>query len=118
MAVKNKNNCAACGKCCKEYASPLHFNRKDVGRAKERRPAVLDYLVFISDGPADAFFSPVTGRELKGGCPFLRKGSSGYYCDIYDVRPHQCRGFPWGEERDVCEVPLELINVEISPETD
>lgn len=94
------------------YGSPLLFNHTDVKRAKEKDPAVLDYLVFRPDGQADAFFDPVTGSELKRGCPFLRKGSDGYYCDIYDVRPYQCRGFPWGEEREVCEAPLEMINIE------
>lgn len=106
------NNCQLCGECCKRYTDAINFDSEDIRRVKERKPRVLEYLAFLCDDFADAFFNPVNGEELRYDCPFLRKGAHGYYCDIYDVRPNICRGFPWGVERDICKVDLKLINIQ------
>jgi Fe-S-cluster containining protein len=84
--------CTQCGKCC-TGAGDVHITEEEalaIARktrrpvaafTKSRSPAVGWRL--LRDRP----------RDPLGGCIFL--GSDGKTCTIHDVRPAQCRLYPW-----------------------
>lgn len=84
-----KVDCLACAACCKNY-SP-RFKTPDIKRiAKHLRLKESEYInqYLILDHEGD-YVTP------KQPCPFLGEDN---YCSIYEVRPSDCRRFPYTDE--------------------
>lgn len=84
-----KVNCLQCAACCKNY-SP-RFKTPDVKRISKqlgmKESAFIEtYLRVDEDGDFVVKSSP---------CPFLGADN---FCSIYDVRPSDCRRFPYTDE--------------------
>jgi len=84
--------CTGCGKCCSGESGTIFVNDREAGEIAERLGIPVDQ--FLRD-----FAYPVEGghsiRELDNGdCVFL----NGNLCGIYDVRPTQCRTYPFWPE--------------------
>jgi uncharacterized protein len=84
-----KVDCLACANCCKNY-SP-RFKLPDIKRIakhlKMRESVFVEtYLYRDSDGDFVVKSKP---------CPFLDNQN---YCSIYDVRPTDCRRFPYTDD--------------------
>ena len=82
-------DCLACANCCKNY-SP-RFKPPDIKRIakalKMSESALMDkYLTRDEEGDYVVITKP---------CPFL---GSDNFCGIYEVRPSDCRRFPYTDE--------------------
>ena len=85
----SKIDCLQCANCCKNY-SP-RFKTPDIKRIskhlKMRESDFIEkYLVVDEDGDFVANVKP---------CPFL---ASDNFCSIYEIRPSDCRRFPYTDE--------------------
>ncbi|MEO6584545.1 MAG: YkgJ family cysteine cluster protein [Ferruginibacter sp.] len=84
-----KIDCLSCANCCKNY-SP-RFKTPDIKRIakhfKMKEGAFIEqYLVLDNDGDYVVISKP---------CPFLEADNK---CGIYEVRPSDCRRFPYTDE--------------------
>ena len=92
--VFSEFDCLQCASCCKN-SSPV-FNRTDISRIAAflgTKPAELELRYLQAD--ADGDFVPRTKP-----CPFLGEDNR---CDVYEVRPKSCRGFPHTDNPDAWE---------------
>jgi uncharacterized protein len=102
-----KIDCTTCANCCKNY-SP-RFTPPDIKRiSKHLQMKEGDfrekYLNVDEDGDAVAKSAP---------CPFLGADN---YCSIYEVRPSDCRRFPYTDEDVILKRPnLTLKNSSFCP---
>lgn len=92
-----------------EYGAAIQLDDEDIAHLRQVNPRVLDY---VDELLGDAWLNPLRNDDVSGNCPFLRKGSAGYYCDIYKDRPDVCRRFPGKTAPSMCMVPIEDINVQ------
>jgi len=84
--------CTGCGKCCTGASGTIFVNERE-------SEAIAAQLGMTNDKFLKDFAYPMKGghsiREKKNGdCVFL----NGKLCGIYDVRPTQCRTFPFWPE--------------------
>lgn len=91
-----KIDCLDCANCCKTI-SP-RFKTPDIVRiakfmGMKQGDFIETYLRLDSDGDYVVQKSP---------CPFLGRGN---YCDIYEVRPGDCRKYPYTDSSDFFEYP-------------
>jgi Fe-S-cluster containining protein len=102
--------CQQCGKCCKVLGIKYHIyaSEEDVCRwDNEGREDILQWVdrVEFGEAPEDCDYDfgihPVTGEEVIGRCPFLRKVrlQERYICMIQDTKPANCRAFPTSPEK-------------------
>lgn len=90
-AVFEQIDCLQCGNCCKT-ASPI-FNKTDVARiaaAMGIKPSELETTYLVADPEGD-----LVPKTMP--CPFLNGDNT---CQVYEVRPKSCRGFPHTNHRD------------------
>lgn len=88
--VFHQFDCLQCGNCCK--TTPPIFLKSDVKRISKSLnmpPKIFIKKYLIED---------VDGTLIGNGvpCRFLKEDNS---CDIYEVRPKACRGFPHMDEK-------------------
>ena len=106
-AATGKVDCLQCANCCKNY-SP-RFKTPDIKRIskslKLRESELIDrYLYLDSDGDYVVKTKP---------CPFLGTDNA---CSIYEVRPSDCRRFPYTDEDVLLKRPqLTLKNATFCP---
>jgi Fe-S-cluster containining protein len=88
--------CTLCGNCCSGPPGYVWVTREDVRR-------IADHLG-IAGGWLDktqlrrvAFRYSLTEKP-GGDCIFLRRDGDKAYCEIYPVRPKQCRSWPFWNE--------------------
>lgn len=84
-AVFSGFDCLQCASCCKN-SSPV-FNRTDISRIAAflgMKPSELEQKHLRADEDGD--FVPKSRP-----CPFLLDNN---HCEVYEVRPKSCRGFP------------------------
>ena len=107
-------NCNSCGKCCKAWGGSggLSASAEEIDWWETYRPDIARYV----DGEK-IWIDPATG-DYFARCPWLQKSpdGKGYTCDIYDVRPEDCRIYPIDIEqmvRDDCEMlePRDLVDL-------
>ena len=104
-----KIDCLKCAQCCKNY-SP-RFKTPDIKRISKslrmRESEFIDtYLNVDEEGDFVVKSTP---------CPFL---GSDNYCSIYEVRPSDCRRFPYTDEDILLKRPqLTLKNSTFCPIT-
>ncbi len=104
-----KINCLDCANCCRNY-SP-RFKQPDIKRiAKHLKikegDLVSQNLVLDKEGDYVVKHSP---------CPFLNTDNT---CNIYDVRPSDCRRYPYTDEDVLIKrVALTLKNSTVCPAT-
>jgi Fe-S-cluster containining protein len=84
--------CTGCGKCCTGASGTIFVNDREAGEiaAKlgvSKRKFLQDYAYPMEGGHS------IQERE-NGDCVFL----NGKMCGIYEVRPTQCRTFPFWPE--------------------
>ncbi|MCE5300535.1 MAG: YkgJ family cysteine cluster protein [Spirochaetia bacterium] len=88
---KRNFECLKCGNCC-EVPGYVYLNLKEADR-----------MAKSLNMRGDEFLKKYTKRELghlvlktpfKGGCIFFKEKK----CTIYEVRPSQCRTFPYWKE--------------------
>ena len=97
-------NCNSCGKCCENYGSDsLSATAEEIDWWETYRPEIAHY---VKDGKI--WIDPTTG-DYVARCPWLQKSPDGkkFTCDIYDVRPEDCRLYPTDIAemiRDECEM--------------
>ena len=102
-------DCLLCANCCKNY-SP-RFKVPDIKRIskhlKMKEGAFIEkYLVLDNEGDYVVKTKP---------CPFLGNDN---YCGIYEVRPSDCRRFPYTDEDVILKRPqLTLKNSTFCPVT-
>jgi len=92
--VFSEFDCLACASCCKN-SSPV-FTRADISRIAGHigmKPGEMETRFLVSDKDGD--FIPSSKP-----CPFLEKDNT---CQVYEVRPKSCRGFPHTDNRSVWE---------------
>ena len=86
-------SCTRCGKCCCGEPGIVYFNPEEFDRLTDylktsrnidRETIIREYMVPFSDS--------YTARDdfPDGHCAFFDKG-----CTVYEVRPSQCRDFPF-----------------------
>lgn len=96
--------CNSCGKCCENYGGDsLSASAEEIDWWETYRPEIARY---VKDGKI--WIDPATG-DYVGRCPWLQKSPDGkkFTCDIYDVRPEDCRLYPTNIAemiRDECEM--------------
>jgi Fe-S-cluster containining protein len=100
-------DCLQCAGCCKN-SSPV-FTRTDVSRIAaflRIKPAQLELSYLKTDEEGD--FIPKSKP-----CPFLLQDNR---CQVYDVRPKSCRGFPHTDNPEAWERHAMMAgNVEACP---
>lgn len=84
--------CTGCGKCCTGESGTIFINDREAGaiarKLKMSKKKFLEQHAYPMEGGHSI-------RELANGdCVFL----DGKKCRIYDVRPTQCRTFPFWPE--------------------
>jgi Fe-S-cluster containining protein len=108
-AAVSQIDCLSCAACCKNY-SP-RFKTPDIKRISKgvgMRESVFisTYLRLDEDGDYVVKSSP---------CPFL---GSDNHCGIYDIRPSDCRRFPYTDEDVLLKRPsISLKNSSFCPIT-
>ena len=106
-------NCNSCGKCCETWGGGgLSATAEEIEWWETYRPDIARYVQ-----GEKIWIDPATG-EFFARCPWLRKlpDSKKYACDIYDVRPEDCRHYPVDIAemvRDDCEMleQRDLVNL-------
>jgi Fe-S-cluster containining protein len=100
-------NCLECGNCCKSY-SP-RFKQPDIKR-------IAKHLKMKEGDFAKAYLKLDEENDyvlLKQPCPFLGEDN---YCSIYDLRPSDCRRYPYTDEDVIIKrIPLTLKNATSCP---
>lgn len=97
-------DCNSCGKCCEKYGGDsLSATADEIEWWEAHRPDIARY---VNDGKI--WIDPET-NDYFARCPWLRQASDGkrFTCDIYDVRPEDCRHYPTNIAemvRDDCEM--------------
>ena len=97
-------DCNSCGKCCLKWGSDgLSATAAEIDWWETHRP---DIARFVADGRI--WIDPVT-NDYFSRCPWLREAPDGkrFLCEIYDVRPEDCRLYPSNISemvRDECEM--------------
>lgn len=82
--------CTACGRCCTGKSGYVWVGRREIDELAGRLGLTLDELgrrYLRRVGRAYALLE----RPVTGDCVFL----DGTRCTVYDVRPSQCRAFPF-----------------------
>lgn len=104
--VTEKIDCTTCGNCCKILKTGI--NMDDIKRiAKYLRMTADDFIEkYVTKNPEGLF-------EFKHvPCSFLQNNNT---CQIYEVRPEECRGYPY-LEKDVTTRCIQFFsNAEICP---
>ena len=96
--------CNSCGKCCQKWGSDgLSATAEEIDWWETHRP---DIARFVDGGRI--WIDPQTSDYFPR-CPWLRESADGkrFLCDIYEVRPEDCRLYPSNIDemvRDDCEM--------------
>lgn len=84
-----------CGKCCDEPGGIVYLSADDATRLADH--AGLDVPAWLERDTRTTFDGRyvLKSREEDGICIHLNDQKQ---CNIYEVRPQQCRAFPWWAE--------------------
>ncbi len=86
---------SGCGKCCDQPGGIVYLSIKDAERiSKHSGLSVDDWLERDARKTYDGRFV-LKSREDDGICIHLNENQQ---CSIYEVRPQQCKAFPWWGE--------------------
>ena len=86
---------SGCGKCCDQPGGIVYLSIKDAERiSKHSGLSVDDWLERDARKTYDGRFV-LKSREDDGICIHLDENQQ---CSIYEVRPQQCKAFPWWGE--------------------
>ena len=86
---------SGCGKCCDQPGGIVYLSIKDAERiSKHSGLSVDDWLERDARKTYDGRFV-LKSREEDGICIHLNENQQ---CSIYEVRPQQCKAFPWWGE--------------------
>ena len=84
-----------CGKCCDEPGGIVYLSPDDARRLADHAGlSVAAWLERDTRQTYDGRFI-LKSREEDGVCIHLNEHQQ---CDVYDVRPSQCKAFPWWGE--------------------
>lgn len=88
--------CTLCGNCCSGAPGYVWVTRQEVQR-------IAEYLRLPTNWLSKQHLRRILFRysltEKPGGdCIFLRRDGDKAYCEIYPVRPRQCRSWPFWSE--------------------
>ncbi|MFT7464557.1 MAG: Fe-S-cluster containining protein [Pseudohongiellaceae bacterium] len=87
-------SCTACGKCCLNHGEGYQY----VFSTRAERRRIAKYMGLSLRGFESEFCKPVLGSlsftSAGDACVFLEDGR----CSIYELRPNQCRTFPFWPE--------------------
>ncbi len=84
-------NCNSCGKCCETAGNGgLSASAEEVEWWASHRPDISRYVL-----GRKIWVNPESGEYL-ARCPWLTKSPDGktFACEIYEVRPEDCRHYP------------------------
>ena len=101
---RRMKECNSCGKCCLKWGSDsLSASAEEIDWWETYRPDIARY---VHEGKI--WIDPAT-KDYFPRCPWLRESADGrrFSCDIYDVRPEDCRLYPVDIAemvRDECEM--------------
>lgn len=86
---------ASCGRCCDEPGGIVYLSPDDASRLAEH--AGLSVEAWLERDTRQTFDGRyvLKSRESDGVCIHLNEQKQ---CDIYEVRPQQCKAFPWWGE--------------------
>lgn len=85
--------CTQCGNCCSGPPGYVWVNKQDIARIAK--------FLGLPDGRLGKKHLRRVGlrrsltEEANGDCTFLKRDGGKAYCSIYDVRPLQCRTWPF-----------------------
>ena len=86
---------SGCGKCCDQPGGIVYLSIKDAERISNHSGlSVDDWLERDARKTYDGRFV-LKSREEDGICIHLNENQQ---CSIYEVRPQQCKAFPWWGE--------------------
>ena len=91
MYSRQMKSCNSCGKCCEKWGNDgLSASAEEIDWWETYRPDVARYA-----RNGKIWIDPAT-NEYFARCPWLRKSTDGkiFSCEIYDVRPEDCRHYP------------------------
>lgn len=97
-------DCNSCGKCCLNYGNDgLSASAEEIDWWETYRPDIARYVQ-----GKKIWIDPATD-DYVARCPWLRQSpdEKRYTCDIYEVRPEDCRLYPTNVAemiRDECEM--------------
>ena len=84
-----------CGRCCDEPGGIVYLSRNDVERlAQHANLTVPEYLKKDCTTTLDGRYV-LRSNQSDGICIDLDENKQ---CTIYEVRPQQCKAFPWWSE--------------------
>ena len=84
-----------CGRCCDEPGGIVYLSRNDVERlAQHANLTVPEYLKKDCTTTLDGRYV-LRSNQSDGICIYLDENKQ---CTIYEVRPQQCKAFPWWAE--------------------
>ena len=84
-----------CGRCCDEPGVIVYLSRNDVVRlAQHANLTVPEYLKKDCTTTLDGRYV-LRSNQSDGICIYLDENKQ---CTIYEVRPQQCKAFPWWAE--------------------
>ena len=84
-----------CGRCCDEPGGIVYLSRNDVERlAQHANLTVPEYLKKDCTTTLDGRYV-LRSNQSDGICIYLDENEQ---CTIYEVRPQQCKAFPWWAE--------------------
>ena len=104
--VTEKIDCTTCGNCCKVLKTTL--GNEDIDRiAQHLHMSVEDFIEKYATKNTEGLY------EVKHApCSFLRNDNT---CQIYEVRPEECKGYPY-LDKDVATRCIQFFaNAEICP---
>ncbi len=103
MNLLNWERCQRCRECC-HWVNPeeliILFTEDDVARVRQLNEAALP-VFHPYKGAQNLFFPEVVlspDPKIGGQCPFWNAETGG--CEIYDIRPMDCRIWPFLYARD------------------
>ena len=86
---------ANCGRCCDQPGGIVYLSPDDARRlADHAQLTVDDWLERDAEQTYDGRFV-LKSREEDGSCIHLNEQKQ---CSVYEVRPQQCKAFPWWGE--------------------
>ncbi len=86
--------CTACGKCCRNHGEGFEY----VYSTRTERRALAEHFGISQREFEARYCERIEGHQSfkskDGGCVFLEQGR----CSVYELRPSQCRTFPFWPE--------------------
>ena len=87
-------SCTGCGKCCSGAPGYVWVTEEEIAAMAAHLKIAIDLFVRKYIRCIDSRLALIELKNRDYDCVFLHDSK----CIIYEVRPHQCKTFPWWKE--------------------